>query len=276
MTSFAKDIDHFLKQYLNRRAVEIQSYSPALVQSMEYSLSNGGKRFRPSLCLCAAEALDVPIEQALPFAAALEMVHTYSLIHDDLPCMDNDDERRGQPTNHIVYGEPLALLAGDALLTEAFLLISEVKLQKASSVASLVRILSRAAGASGMVGGQAMDMGIGVPMTSDEALLLCHRGKTAALIAAALEGAGVLAELEADQAEALRQFGELLGLAFQIKDDLLDAEKTAKSVLFYWDESRTDQFLKELESRARSLLQGISLASQDLLDYFRYNYERTQ
>lgn len=276
MTSFAKDIDHFLKQYLSRRASEIQNYSPTLLQSMEYSLGNGGKRFRPSLCLCAAEALGVAKEQALPFAAALEMVHTYSLIHDDLPCMDNDDERRGQPTNHIVYGEPLALLAGDALLTEAFLLMSETKLQKQASIGNLVRILSRAAGASGMVGGQAMDMGLGVAMTSDEALLLCHRGKTAALIAAALEGAGVLADLDADQAETLRQFGELLGLAFQIKDDLLDAETTAKSVLFYWGEERAEQFLKDLEVKGQGLLQKLSLVPHDLLDYFKYNYERAQ
>lgn len=273
MISVASEIDRFIQNYMEKRKEWISKYSEKLYASMNYSLTNGGKRFRPALCLCVAQSLGVDRERAMPFAMALEMIHTYSLIHDDLPCMDNDIERRGQPTNHIVYGEPLALLAGDALLTEAFLVVA----QSYGDVASgLVAVLARASGASGMVGGQAMDMGLGQPMDSDVSLMLCHKGKTAALIAAAAEGAGVLAQLNDEQQKALKEFGENLGLAFQIKDDVLDAESTPNSILHYWSVPQVEQYLRNLEERGRELLLKLPLEPQELLAYFKYNYGRTQ
>lgn len=274
MVSHAEHIDRFLKTYFEKRDTHIQSFSPQLLESMQYSLSNGGKRFRPSLCLQAAEILKVERTHALPFAAALEMVHTYSLIHDDLPCMDDDDERRGQPTNHIRYGEALALLAGDGLLTEAFVVISEHYAGDGAKGIALVRALSLAAGSSGMVGGQAMDMGLGVDMKTLEALIYSHQGKTAALIAAAVEGAGILAGMASADASTLRSVGEKLGIAFQVKDDLLDNESSPNSVLHYLDRSGAENYLEQLSKEATALLDKLPRECQQLKEFFIYNKER--
>ncbi|MCC6138103.1 MAG: polyprenyl synthetase family protein [Bdellovibrionaceae bacterium] len=275
MVNHAQEVNAFLKSYLETRGPEIQKYSSELLASMEYSLNNGGKRFRPSLCLQAASVLKVDHKKALPFAAALEMVHTYSLIHDDLPCMDDDDERRGQPTNHIRYGEPLALLAGDGLLTEAFVVISQHYVGAGAQGLDLVSALARAAGSSGMVGGQAMDMGLGTPMDSIENLLFAHKGKTAALIAAAVEGAGILSGMKSHEARTLRAFGEKLGLAFQIKDDLLDNETTPNSVLHYWDTVETEKYLLQLHQEAAGLLCELPADCKKLMEFFVYNQERS-
>ncbi len=196
-----------------------------IYDAMEYSLLAGGKRLRPVLLLAVCRMCGGDTETALPFACAVEMLHTYSLIHDDLPCMDDDDLRRGRPTNHKVYGEATAVLAGDALLTAAF----ETMLEQsgglpAERVVAAAACLGRAAGARGMVGGQVLDMaGEGHALTLPEVEEL-QRLKTGALISAAAEMGCILAGGSEEQQEAVRRYAQKLGLAFQIQDDILDVE----------------------------------------------------
>ena len=192
-------------------------------EAMRYSLLSGGKRIRPILTLAFCEACGGEALSALPFACAVEMIHTYSLIHDDMPCMDDDDLRRGRPTNHKVYGEATAVLAGDALLTAAFewMLDPSVTLPP-ERVLEAAGVLARAAGAQGMVGGQVLDMageGHAMGLTEVEEL---QRLKTGALIRAAAEMGCVLAGGTGEQRAAVCRYAERIGLAFQIQDDILD------------------------------------------------------
>ncbi|MDO7905158.1 polyprenyl synthetase family protein [Paenibacillus sp. JX-17] len=197
----------------------------SLLESMQYSLMAGGKRLRPLLVIAAAEALGGSRAAALPVACAVEMVHTYSLIHDDLPAMDNDDYRRGKLTNHKVYGEATAIMAGDALLTHAFYsVVQAARLHSvpADAVLSIVEDLSVMAGARGMVGGQMADMEGEQGVTGLEQLQYIHLHKTGDLIVFSLVAGGRAAGGEPAQLEALERFGRDLGLAFQIQDDILD------------------------------------------------------
>jgi geranylgeranyl diphosphate synthase type II len=196
-----------------------------LSEAMEYSLFAGGKRLRPILCLAAAAACGGGREAAAPVVCALELVHTYSLIHDDLPCMDDDDFRRGRPSNHKVFGEGLAVLAGDGLLTLAFSLIAESPLGTRPRLAlAIIRELAGAAGPRGMIGGQAIDI-LGEGTAAAAATLeRMHGLKTGALITAACRIGGLLAGADGSCLAALTDYGRLFGLAFQITDDLLDAE----------------------------------------------------
>ncbi len=194
-----------------------------LTQAMHYSLKQeGGKRFRPMLSILMAEHLGLQPRQIYPFALAVERVHTYSLIHDDLPCMDNDDFRRGKPTNHKVFGESTALLAGDALLTDCFFHLAKNYADQPKVGLLLVEILSEAAGSAGMALGQFLDLQATTKKTSSEELWQIHKLKTGCLIRASVEGAAVVANIPITQRQIAREFGELVGLAFQIKDDLLD------------------------------------------------------
>ncbi len=200
-----------------------------LASAMRYSLLGGGKRLRPILCLMAVEACGGDPSAALPAACALEMVHTYSLIHDDLPAMDDDDLRRGRPTCHKAYDEATAILAGDGLLTLAFELVARGTSPAAATV-ECVRILAEAAGPSGMVGGQMADLLAerrAVDLHEDGSaaeLEAIHRRKTGALLLAPLTMGAAIADAPADAREALIQYGKAVGLAFQIVDDVLDVE----------------------------------------------------
>lgn len=192
-----------------------------LYDAMRYSLLAGGKRVRPLLTLeCARLCGLSDWRRALPFACALELVHTYSLIHDDLPCMDNDTLRRGRPTNHIVYGETLATLAGDAMQAEAYRLIAEAPDLSDAAKLAAVRALARESGADGMVAGQVLDLA-GYGRDRETLTLLCER-KTCRMICAAAELGCAAAEASAEAADALARYAAHLGLAFQIQDDLLD------------------------------------------------------
>lgn len=192
-----------------------------LKAAMEYLLLSGGKRIRPVLTLESCVLCGGKLEDALPFAIGVEMVHTYSLIHDDLPAMDDDDLRRGKPTSHVVFGEATAILAGDGLLTAAFEQLAGAELPP-GRIVEAVRILSSSAGPAGMVGGQILDMaGEGRAMTRDE-LEQLQRLKTGALICAACELGAVAAGGSPEQREKLRNYAQYLGLAFQIRDDILD------------------------------------------------------
>lgn len=200
------------------------AHPAALLEIVRYPLKTGGKRFRPLLCLAAFEGVGGPPERrplALACAVALEMIHTFSLVHDDLPCMDDDDTRRGLPTVHALHGEAIGLLAGDALIAEAF-----VALADAGAPPALVAELGRATGAAGMVGGQYLDI-TARPDWGLDALTDLHRRKTGALIRAAARMGALSAGADPAQLAALTAYGEAVGLAFQLQDDVLDADQDA-------------------------------------------------
>ena len=232
-----------LEKYLKEKAAAVESAlkvflpfpaTPSrLHEAMAYSLFAGGKRVRPVLAICVAEACGATEARVMPSACALEMIHTYSLIHDDLPCMDDDDMRRGKPTNHKVFGETVALLAGDALLTQAFKLIADNSLVPgvpAGAVAEVVGIVAEAAGPDGMVGGQAEDcLAEGRQATLAEVESI-HRRKTGALIRASILTGAVLAGATGKVRSGMAEYGEKLGLLFQIADDILNIEGDAKTL----------------------------------------------
>ena len=233
-----------LNAYLNRQGERVQaaldvlvpaeSAEPATIhRSMRYSLFAGGKRVRPILALSAAEALGCDSDAVLAPACALEMVHTYSLIHDDLPALDNDDLRRGRPTNHKVFGDAMAILAGDALLTLAFQVLAQAPALDHAQRLALVEELSVASGTvRGMIGGQVHDLEGEHQAPTAELLEKIHRAKTGALLRASVRfGAIAAGRLPATPAyESLSQYGESIGLAFQIVDDLLDIESTPEQL----------------------------------------------
>ncbi|HZG14135.1 MAG TPA: farnesyl diphosphate synthase [Candidatus Bathyarchaeia archaeon] len=213
-------------------ALEKEGVPARLYESMSYSLMAGGKRLRPVLVLAVLEALDKPLHRGIPYAVALEMIHTYSLVHDDLPAMDDDALRRGKPTNHIVFGEATAILAGDALLTRAFGYIAESYGQhpevSPATTVSLIAELGKRAGARGMVGGQMADIeGEGRQLSLAE-LEYIHEHKTGDLLVAALRGGGLLGEATEEQLVALTRYGHCVGLGFQIQDDILNVEGDAQ------------------------------------------------
>ena len=215
-----------VENFLSRCFVGREQYAD-LYDAMQYSLMAGGKRIRPVLTLETCRMCGGNVEAALPFACAVEMVHTYSLIHDDLPCMDDDDLRRGKPTNHKVYGEATAVLAGDALLTAAFEMMAEHRAGlSAERVLEAMDCLSHAAGAAGMIGGQMLDMeGEKRPLSLEE-LKLMQSLKTGALISAAAELGCILAGGSDTQRQAVHTYAQCIGRAFQVRDDMLDVTST--------------------------------------------------
>jgi geranylgeranyl diphosphate synthase type II len=201
------------------------THPPRLAEACQYPLTTGGKRIRALLSIAACEALGVATRpDTLLAAAAVEMVHGYSLVHDDLPCMDDDDERRGRPTVHRVFGEGEAVLVGDAMLTEAFAMLAETA---PALSGPLVAELAQAAGHRGMIGGQALDVGMAGPIVDIDTLLTLHRGKTGALIRAAVRMGGLVAGASPAVLDSLTRYGEAVGLAFQLADDVLDEEQDA-------------------------------------------------
>jgi geranylgeranyl diphosphate synthase type II len=221
------------------RAAQVEAYLAAclkerniperLLAAMEYSLLAGGKRLRPVLCLSCAALCGSAEARALPFAASIELIHTYSLIHDDLPAMDNDDLRRGRPTNHKVFGEAAAVLAGDGLLTEAFVHMADTRLPPELVLAALAE-LARAAGAAGMVGGQMLDMEYTGAGKAELELAAMHARKTGALLKASCLCGALLAGAGAAWTDALARYGAAFGAAFQIVDDILDVTGTAEEL----------------------------------------------
>jgi geranylgeranyl diphosphate synthase type II len=224
--AFLKEAARLTDDALDRWLPPSKGGPPQLAEAMRYSVFAGGKRLRPALALAACRALGGHDDDVLPFACALELIHTYSLIHDDLPAMDDDDLRRGKATSHKVFGEALAILAGDALHTAAFELVL-TRTGDLARAAALARELALASGFDGMVGGQVEDLAAEGRKPDLERLQRIHTGKTAALIRAAVRGGGVAAGASPETLEALATFGLSLGLAFQITDDVLDETSTA-------------------------------------------------
>ena len=218
-----KIVDEALEGYMPGE----DNYPPVIFKALRYSLFAGGKRIRPILCLASAEAVGGNVESILPVACALELIHTYSLIHDDLPAMDDDDYRRGRRTSHKVFGEDMAILAGDALLTEAFHLMSDRGLMEKIAPEKLISVIHDVAGAAGcfgMVGGQVVDVQSEGEAVETEVLNFIHTRKTGAMIAAAVKAGAVLANAGELELNALASYGRHIGLAFQIADDILNVE----------------------------------------------------
>jgi len=234
-----------LTQYLEQTTAKVndaldefipaENVAPATIhKAMRYSLFAGGKRIRPALCLAACQAVGGRVTAALPLACAVECIHTYSLIHDDLPCMDDDDLRRGKPTSHKVFGEGIAVLAGDALLTQAFELVALARPPQRHTIAGMVKELALAAGSLRLIAGQVMDIKNENRQVGLDEVRTTHQNKTGALIIASLRLGAMGADALPDQLTRLTKYGQDLGLAFQIVDDVLDAtstrEKMGKSV----------------------------------------------
>ena len=233
LSEYLHDRRDRIDQALNRLLPPIDGHQRTVVEAMRYSLLAGGKRIRPILCMAGAEAVGGNPDTVVNFACALEMIHAYSLIHDDLPAMDNDDFRRGIPTNHKRFGDAAAILAGDGLLTEAFSVMTRRALHPEISPEQLLeatRVVADLAGFRGMVGGQMVDIeSEGVRPTIDVVQFI-HSTKTAALIRASVSSGAILAGGNGESVSNLSRYGDFLGLAFQIRDDLLDVVGTSEEI----------------------------------------------
>jgi len=218
-----KITDDALERYLPPE----ENYPPVIFKAVRYSVFAGGKRIRPILCMASAEAAGGNVESVLPVACALELIHTYSLIHDDLPAIDDDDYRRGRLTSHKVFGEDIAILTGDALLTEAFRLMSEIKLMEKvipERLLAVIHDIAEAAGYFGMVGGQVVDVQSEGKTVESDILHYIHTHKTGAIITSAIKAGAMLTNAGDVELNALVSYGRNTGLAFQIADDILNVE----------------------------------------------------
>jgi geranylgeranyl diphosphate synthase, type II len=227
------------KEYLQEKSLLIENHLTTLIEernvphrqlftAARYSLLGGGKRLRPILLLATIEALNKKSEMALSIASAIEMVHTYSLIHDDLPCMDDDDFRRGKPSLHVAFSEAHAVLTGDFLLSHAFEMIADDPHLSADQKVALVSLLAKSCGGNGMIAGQVMDIEAEGKSIDQETLQRIHRHKTGALITASIKMGGIIAHAQPQQMDALEHYGNAIGLAFQIVDDILDVSASVQ------------------------------------------------
>ena len=292
-------IKHYLDEKKTLVDKALQKFMPNpsglasdVIKAMNYSLFAGGKRIRPILCIAGAEAVGGSADSVVPVACAIELIHTYSLIHDDLPVMDNDDFRRGKPTNHTVFGEAVALLAGDGLLTLAFNLMAGYGAEKEVEKKALLRVIdliASAAGYRGMVGGQVVDIIYEGKEPDATVVEYIHRHKTAALISVSVTAGTILAGGNEDEEKAMNSYGQQIGLAFQIADDILNIEGDRKAMgkgtgsdkekgkitypsVFGTAESKTIQ--KELIENAIESLKKFDTRAEPLRDLARYIIER--
>jgi len=291
-----------LKNYLRERAewlvaamtrsIEDESIPETLRRAMRYSLEAGGKRLRPTLCFAGAEAVGGSADRVMPVAVAIEMVHTFSLIHDDLPAMDDDSLRRGKPTSHKVFGEGVAILAGDGLLAEAFYVLSELHGGVGPDVLlATIHDIARAAGGRGMTGGQVIDIESTGQGLGEAQLARLHRYKTGALIKVSATAGARVSGATQDQIDSLARYGECVGLAFQIADDILDVEgdeellgkdvgsdegkcKSTYPAAIGLDASRGQ--MKALVAQAQAALTGFGDAAEPLRLIAQYAVERNR
>jgi geranylgeranyl diphosphate synthase type II len=228
--SYLQNCTALVNEALDRFLPRAATRPPTIHEAMRYSLFAGGKRLRPALCIAAAEACGGTPRNALPFAGAVECIHTYSLIHDDLPAMDNDDFRRGKPTNHKVFGEGIAVLAGDALLTQSFEILIQGRATKRYSHQVMVLELARASGSLQLIAGQVADLQGEGKKISEKELRYIHERKTSALLCCSARLGGMSANCTPGQLQALTDFGYYVGLAFQVIDDILDVTQTTEQL----------------------------------------------
>ena len=282
-TQFSSEIhsfENYVQDFFKSRRPENNHWN-LLYESVEYSVGNGGKRFRPILALLTAELFDRPQSDVLPLAAAVEFIHTYYLIHDDLPVMDNDDVRRGKPSNHKVYGEGIALLAGDGLQALAFEVLTKgLSESNAFKRARAVQLLAEAAGVDGMVGGQVIDIALLKGSKSSESEVHLMQGmKTGALIRVAVEAAAVLCSASYEEQESLRKYAEQTGLAFQLSDDILDFDESQPEASG-WPAmiglQATHEKLKAAVDAATLALKPFGVKAERLRSLVSYNLKRQQ
>nr|WP_175478650.1 farnesyl diphosphate synthase [Clostridium homopropionicum] len=277
MDYLRQEINTWLDNYFENKG----TYNKVIYDSMAYSVKVGGKRIRPTLMLYTYNMFKNDFNNILPIACALEMIHTYSLIHDDLPCMDNDDLRRGKPTNHKVFGEAIAVLAGDGLLNEAMSIMFNESLKGDKNVLEACSIISNAAGVEGMIGGQIVDIISEGKLIDKDQLYYMHKCKTGALIKSSIVAGAILGGASKGEINILDEFGEKLGLIFQIKDDILDVVgeteilgKNAKSdiennkttFVTQFGLDKCIEFCESLTKDAIDLLEKLSLNTNDLKD----------
>ncbi len=268
--SFSQENKRLIEESLTESINRLSAPS-SLMKAMDYSLQAGGKRLRPLLLLATIHSFDKNPLIGVPVATVLEMVHTYSLIHDDLPSMDNDDLRRGKPTNHKVFGEALAILAGDGLLTYSFQLLAEIDSPEISSEmkVELIKQLAISAGPEGMVGGQVADMEGEGRELSLEGLQYIHERKTGRLLEFSIIAGAILSNASEEQLGLLKKFAYHLGLAFQIRDDILDIEGTVEEIgkPIGSDENNqksTYPSVLTMDGAKKKLLEHVSMAKQSL------------
>lgn len=281
---YKEKIDKWMEDYFQAKDVGDNS----MLEPMIYSLKVGGKRIRPILMMCTYNMYNDDIGRILPFAGAMEMIHTYSLIHDDLPCMDNDDLRRGKPTNHKVYGEAMATLAGDSLLNEAMNVMFSQCLDGDMKKIKAAAIISRSSGIDGMIKGQIIDIR-SEGQSIDEAMLLdMHKNKTGQLITASIMAGAIVGEASEKDIEKLKSFGEKLGLAFQIKDDILDiegdsqllgktqsdSENNKTNFITMYGIEKCKEFCNSLTQECYSLLKDIEKDTTELNNITKFLLER--
>lgn len=264
------DFENHIRDY----SKTIYGVHKGLREAMNYSLLSGGKRIRPVIMLAFCDLFGGDKNNVYPFACALEMIHTYSLIHDDLPCMDNDTMRRGKPCNHIVFGENMALLAGDALLTQAFEIASEFKAPQnlVGNQIKSVNILAKCAGTLGMVSGQCFDLYADRQSISKEDVINIYRLKTAKLFCAAASVGAIMSDADDSQVKLASRYGEKLGIAFQLIDDILDDET---EFLRVFREQTPHEFLKSLTLDSKKILEEIGGGIEFLISLTDYLTERT-
>lgn len=270
--------------------IEKNADVPVIYDAMKYSLLAGGKRLRPILAIMACELFNGSINDVLPFACSIEMIHTYSLIHDDLPAMDNDDYRRGKLTNHKVFGEGFAVLAGDALLNKAFEIMHEALIDNPKpSYIEAAAYISKASGTEGMIGGQCIDLFYENKQIDLDVLKVMHKKKTGALIKAPLAAGALIAGASKEDISIIEKFGELIGLAFQISDDILDVEGSLEKLgkktgsdasnnkstyVSYYGLERSKQIAKSIVEDAQNLIAPYGNKALLLNDLSKYIIER--
>lgn len=277
-TKFLDQFEKGLQFYLSNHFSKHQGKNQLVLESMQYSLRSNGKRFRPLLAYLVYSLWQKQCSKIISWCLALEFIHTYSLIHDDLPCMDNDDFRRGVPTNHKVYGEDIALLAGDSLVSEAFKVIADDSELSPAVQIKLVQLLASKIGPEGMVAGQVLDMKVNAQITETE-LKHIHILKTGYLIQSAAVGAALILGLSERELNIISDMALNLGLSFQIKDDLLDHNSNDQDFKSYVHILGLEKTQKELENYTQKTLQLLqqlnSENSQPLKDLIHYNLVRT-
>lgn len=281
-------------EYINNglnRLLDIDEKPEILYDAMRYSVFAGGKRIRPLLCISSCELIGGNRDDALPVACAIEFIHTYSLIHDDLPAMDNDDLRRGKPTNHKVYGEALAILAGDALLNYGFEVLIHHALNSSNceNILKATEEIARAAGCHGMIGGQVVDLLSENKNITEEELKFMHDHKTGALIKASVAAGAIVGGADEETVKKLRNYAECLGFAFQIKDDILDVlgdesrlgknvrsdiENGKSTFVSVFGLERSKAIVKELTESAIDILDGFGEKSEFLKNLTQYMADR--
>lgn len=274
---FLIQFEEHLENYLQKNLGQHNLYAPLMNESITYSLKSNGKRFRPFLAYLIYKLGAKESDLLFSWALAIEFIHTYSLIHDDLPCMDNDDYRRGVLTNHKVYGDDIALLAGDSLISEAFRVIAEDEKLTADVRISLIQLLSQKIGPAGMVGGQVLDMKASQKIDFEQ-LTKIHLLKTSYLIEAAATGAAIIQGLPKLDVTAISEFSFHLGMAFQIKDDLLDYTSTEQDFKSYPHLLGKEKTQAELQKHSAAALEKLKSVKNkntiSLIELIQFNLVR--